>query len=170
MVVGIIVGVLFEKLFQVTDIMMIIAHNILFNILLLLIFISISVKVQYIYVLFMFLAVGLLYAWNSSVARGLMGKLIPPDRKSTFMGFYSTFTYLGISIVSLLNAILRQLELPAHILVMILFIWAIPAYMFMLILRNSLTKPQLKKDDVIEDQSLSEISEERRRSISIQEK
>ena len=71
-----------------------------------------------------------------------MGKLIPADKKSTFMGFYSTFTYLGISVISLMNAIIRQLDLPTHILVLILFMWAIPAYLFMMILRKSMSKIQ----------------------------
>jgi MFS-type transporter involved in bile tolerance (Atg22 family) len=94
-----------------------------------------------------------------------MGKIIPQDRKSTFMGFYSTFTYLGISVVSLVNAILRQLDLPTHILLLILFIWAVPAYLFMMILRRNTDKPK-REEDLSPLETQAEPIEEVHRSIN----
>jgi len=95
-------------------------------------------------VLFIFLIIGLLYSWNLSVSRAVISKLLPQDKKCEFMGLYSTFTYLGISIVSLLNSMLRTADLPSHILLLILFIWIIPAYLFLLILQQSTKKSEAR--------------------------
>lgn len=146
MIVGIIVGILFDKILRVNDVIMLMVQNTLFGILMMLAFVSISLKATYAWVLCIFLAVGLLYSWNLSVSRAVISKLLPPDKKCEFMGLYSTFTYLGISIVSLVNSLLRSADLPTHILLLILFIWLIPAYLFLAILYQTMRKTNQMKD------------------------
>ncbi|KAG2379016.1 hypothetical protein C9374_007654 [Naegleria lovaniensis] len=145
MVGGVIGGVIFERLFKFNDIYVLAAQNSLFGALTLSIFITISLKVNRYAVLAQFLLVGFLYAWNASVARGLMSKLIPVNKKCEFMGFFSTFTYLGISITSGVYALLSKFQLPSHTLLLILFIWLIPAFLFLAILKQSLDKHADKK-------------------------
>ncbi|KAL9648092.1 hypothetical protein ABK040_007458 [Willaertia magna] len=145
MVGGVIGGVIIEKLFKPNDILMLVLQNIIFGALCLSIFITISLKVAKTVVLFQFLAIGFFYAWNTSVARGCMSKLIPLEKKCEFMGFYSAFTYLGISITSGIYALLSYAKLPSHTLLLILFIWLIPAYLLLAILRKSLNKKEQRE-------------------------
>lgn len=140
MIVGIFVGILVDKIVRINDVIMLMVHNSLFAILMMLAFLAISFKATYVWVLWIFLIVGLLYSWNLSVSRAVISKLLPPEKKCEFMGLYSTFTYLGISIVSLINSMLRSADLPTHILLLILFIWLIPAYLFLAILYQTMKK------------------------------
>lgn len=145
MIVGIVVGIAFDKILKINDVVMLIIQNTLFLILMLAAFIMISLKARYIWVCLIFLAVGLLYSWNLSVSRAVISKLLPPEKKCEFMGLYSTFTYLGISIVSLINSLLRTADLPSHILLLILFVWIIPAYLFLAILRQSMKRSEERR-------------------------
>lgn len=130
MVIGIFVGFLFDQ-FHIDDIVMLNIHNVLFQISVLILFLAIQFKMKYQVVLLIPLFIGCLYSWNISIARGYMSKIIPSEKKCEFMGFYSTFTYLGISIISIVNLILRQLQLPAHSLLIVVFLFTIPSYVFL---------------------------------------
>jgi MFS-type transporter involved in bile tolerance (Atg22 family) len=144
MIIGVVLGILFDKFVKTKEILILIFQNTVFAVLLMTGFVFISLKASYIPVLFIFLIIGLLYSWNLSVSRAVISKLLPQDKKCEFMGLYSTFTYLGISIVSLLNSMLRTADLPSHILLLILFIWIIPAYLFLLILQQSTKKSEAR--------------------------
>lgn len=130
MVIGIFIGFLFDQ-FHIDDITMLNIHNVLFQISVFILFLAIQFKMKYQVVLLIPLFIGCLYSWNISIARGYMSKIIPPEKKCEFMGFYSTFTYLGISIISIVNLILRQIQLPAHSLLIVVFIFTIPSYIFL---------------------------------------
>lgn len=75
------------------------------------------------------------------VARGLMGKLTPNNKKCEFMGFYSTFLYLGVSAISGANSIAGYIPgLPAQVLLLFVFLWMLPAYPLFFILYKSLKR------------------------------
>lgn len=137
MVVGILIGFLFDQV-TIGDVPMLMIHNVAFQGLLVLLYICIIVKVKYTAILLIPLAIGVLYSWNTSVARGLMGKIIPSEKKCEFMGFYSTFTYLGISLISVANAILRQLQLSPQTLLILVFVFTLPSYFFLWLLNREM--------------------------------
>ena len=168
MVAGVIGGVVFDRIFKMNDIYVLVAQNVMFGVMSLSskyftfsishfqVFITITLKVDRYIVLAQFLVVGFLYAWNASVARGCMSKLIPINKKCEFMGFYSTFTYLGISVTSGIYALLTKFKLPTQTLLLVLFIWLIPAFLFLAILKKSLDKKELlsKKQESVKQQEL----------------
>lgn len=164
MVVGVFFALFFDKIMnyifkssKYLDIFILIFHTIVFQILMLLVFLLITFKFNYQFVLWTSMFVGFIYSWNTSVTRGLMSKLIPIEKKGEFMGFYSTFTYIGITFVSALDAILKALGAPSHIMLLLLFFWPIPGYIFMFILFVSLnrqSKNELETTIVLEDEAL----------------
>lgn len=50
------------------------------------------------------------------------------------MGIYSTFTYLGITVVSAINSLVIYLGAPPETILLLLFIWSLPAYIFLTLL------------------------------------
>ena len=72
MVVGIIIGMIIEKIIKFGDVYKIVIQTILFQAILCSIYICITFKVSYTIVMLQTLLIGLLYSWNISVARGLM--------------------------------------------------------------------------------------------------
>jgi MFS-type transporter involved in bile tolerance (Atg22 family) len=155
MIVGLVVGIVYDRVNQgrISDVIMLVIQNILFGVILMVAFISISLHARYLFVLSQFLVIGFLYSWSLSVSRAVISKLLPPEKKCEFMGLYSTFTYLGISIVSLMYNFLRRADLPTHILILILFIWIIPAYLFLFILRSSINRAAQRKQENYDENS-----------------
>jgi MFS-type transporter involved in bile tolerance (Atg22 family) len=137
MVFGILIGFLFDQV-SVGEVMMLSIHNVIFQGLLVFLYLGIVFKLKYAGVILIPLAVAVMYSWNTSVARGLMGKLIPAEKKCEFMGLYSTFTYLGISMISIINALLRQLQLSPQTLIIVVFIFTLPGYFFLWLLKREL--------------------------------
>ena len=76
-------------------------------------------------------SVGFMYSWNMSVSRGLFGGLVPVEKKSEFMGWYSSFTYLAIAGVGLFDLLLDYFQSPPEILFTIVFFWTIPSFFFL---------------------------------------
>jgi MFS-type transporter involved in bile tolerance (Atg22 family) len=127
-----------EKLIKVGDVYKIVIQSILYQIILCSMFICITFRVNYIIVMIQSLIIGLLYSWNISVARGLFSKTIPNDKKCEFMGFFSSFTYLGISFISLLSTIMSELKMSSEYLIVITFIYTIPGYFFLYVLQRKI--------------------------------
>jgi len=137
MVVGVFAGIIFEKLIKMNDLLLLAIHNAIFGLLLMGTFFAVTFGAPYIVVLLLVLLIGLMYAWNTSVARGCISKLIPKEKASEFMGYYSTFTYLGISVVSGIDTILHYFHLPYQALLIVLFVWLLPAYLFLILLHRA---------------------------------
>jgi MFS-type transporter involved in bile tolerance (Atg22 family) len=148
MVIGVFLGMFLDRCFRLNELLTLTVQNIVFGVLLIITFFCVQFQAPYLLVLFLVLFMGLLYAWNASVARGCFSKLIPKEKACEFMGFYSTFTYLGISIVSGLNAIIHAVNLPTQSLLLMLFFWILPAYIFLFILFVSIRKQ--KQASVVE--------------------
>lgn len=81
------------------------------------------------------LVIGANYGWNMSVSRAVMSRVAPAEKLGELMGFFSTVTYAAMALVSLILVIvgyaLPDVTLPLDV---VLFCFALPGYVFLLLL------------------------------------
>jgi len=140
MVCGVVVGMAYQRFVaaHVSSLLTLALHNVVFMMQAAAIYIAIVADVKLLVELLCY-SVGLMYGWNASVARGLFSSLIPDEKKSEFMGLYSSLTYLAISGVSVINIVLGQLELGTQVLLLVVLFWSAPAFIFLLWLSRTLS-------------------------------
>jgi len=84
------------------------------------------------------LCIACIYSYNTSIAKAIMSKLLPPNKRGEFMAFYSSFTYASIAILSGLYSLFQTDALESlggyKTLPMLLFVWIAPGYLFLFIL------------------------------------
>jgi MFS-type transporter involved in bile tolerance (Atg22 family) len=132
MLLGVAIGMLYQYLASnVPSLATLALHNTIFMIQAAAIYIAILLGGSELLVELMCYTVGVMYGWNASVARGLFSALVPNEKKSEFMGFYSATTYLAISGVSVINIILGKLDWGTEVLLLAVFGWSAPAYVFL---------------------------------------
>eukprot|EP01113_Clastostelium_recurvatum_P048976 TRINITY_DN9002_c0_g1_i1.p1 TRINITY_DN9002_c0_g1~~TRINITY_DN9002_c0_g1_i1.p1 ORF type:complete len:479 (+),score=89.78 TRINITY_DN9002_c0_g1_i1:214-1437(+) len=135
MLCGILIGFLYERVTKgrVSDYLTLSFHNVLFiagNLgLYLVIYFGQSRDLAY---MSSFL-IGGTYGWNVSISRGMMSKLIPKGKSSEFMALYSTFTYVGIALVSFIYRELISNGINANVLPLMLAACVLPSYIFLIL-------------------------------------
>jgi MFS-type transporter involved in bile tolerance (Atg22 family) len=149
MVVGVIFGMIFDfvnRKLRISELLVLVLQTVAFLALNAAVFFCICFDAPYAVVLILSLVIGFLYSWNTSLARGFFSKLVPANKKAELMGLYSSMTYLGISIVSGLNLILRSdaikplLAKPSAVLFAAVFFWTLPSFLFFALLLRALRK------------------------------
>ena len=83
MLTAILVGMAFDRLVKNknADIFLLVLHNFIFLICHVAMFFFIKVSGSYTSALIVAMAVGFTYSWNASVSRGVMAKLLPPEKR-----------------------------------------------------------------------------------------
>eukprot|EP01105_Mastigella_eilhardi_P024194 TRINITY_DN6271_c0_g1_i1.p1 TRINITY_DN6271_c0_g1~~TRINITY_DN6271_c0_g1_i1.p1 ORF type:complete len:673 (+),score=169.14 TRINITY_DN6271_c0_g1_i1:74-2092(+) len=136
LVVGNVIGIVYKFKVNGYEEITLLIQNTLFIALFCVLFLTVRWGWGYLVALLISLACGLLYGWNTSLARGLMAKLTPDDKKGEFFGLYSTATYLGISFVSAAMMVMSAVELDTYYLCILLIIVGLPAYIFFFLLHR----------------------------------
>eukprot|EP01112_Ceratiomyxa_fruticulosa_P012272 TRINITY_DN3389_c0_g1_i6.p1 TRINITY_DN3389_c0_g1~~TRINITY_DN3389_c0_g1_i6.p1 ORF type:complete len:466 (+),score=54.39 TRINITY_DN3389_c0_g1_i6:182-1579(+) len=137
MLVGTLIGYLYERFTQgkVSDYITLIFHNILYiggNVSL---YIVVMLNFGRTWAYMSAFLIGGVYAWNMSLSRGMMSRLIPQGKTSEFMALYSTFTYVGIAVVSLVYKEVVQGGYSPNTLPLILAVFVAPSFIFLALVR-----------------------------------
>ncbi|KAJ4459685.1 putative major facilitator superfamily permease [Paratrimastix pyriformis] len=128
-VAGVFFGMVFVRIVKGFDLITLTCQNVIFCCTFALLYFSVSMSWGYVSSLAISLVIAFTYSWNASVARGMMAKLIPPGKECLFMGFYSTFTYIGITVVSAINGALSNM--PPQTLCVLLGFFLLPSFIFL---------------------------------------
>lgn len=134
LVVGVVAGLLYSKFVKMNDIAVLTVQNFLFFAAFAALFVDCTLNWSWDFLLWSALAVGFLYSWNASCARGVIAKLAPQERRCEMMGLYSTCTYLGITVVSTINMVLSALQVRPEWLCVILVAFMAPSFAFLVAL------------------------------------
>ncbi|KAH3745932.1 major facilitator superfamily permease [Pelomyxa schiedti] len=131
---GTLIGMLYKKFIGDHEIWTLLIQNCLFLVLFIILFLSYIWDWGIYASLGISLGISLNYAWNAGLSRGYLFKITPGDKRGEFSGFYSTFTYLGISIVSGVFVIMTNCDVGTQWLLPLLASFSLPSYIFFFLL------------------------------------